>query len=219
LKRKVDRYLLPLMWLCYGIQQTDKTSIGTQATFGLRQDTGLVGQQYSWLTTVFYITYMCFEFPSNILLQRYMMGRMLSIYMICWGIVVLCIGFANNFTQLITLRGLQGFFECCISPGFILVIGSWYTTREHSSRSLVFQSANAGFGVISSLILYGIGSKQYQDPHFQPWRYMSYVSGRLSRLSRQKADSAIVLGQSDHRRWIIVSHLPRHPIRGAVAVA
>lgn len=35
LKRKADRYLLPLMWLCYGIQQTDKTSIGTQATFGL----------------------------------------------------------------------------------------------------------------------------------------------------------------------------------------
>ncbi|KAJ3953346.1 hypothetical protein N0V92_010199, partial [Colletotrichum tropicale] len=26
LKRKIDRYLLPLMWLCYGIQQTDKTA-------------------------------------------------------------------------------------------------------------------------------------------------------------------------------------------------
>lgn len=37
LKKKIDRYLLPLMWLCYGIQQTDKTSIGTQATFGLRE--------------------------------------------------------------------------------------------------------------------------------------------------------------------------------------
>ncbi|KAJ8125225.1 hypothetical protein O1611_g8414 [Lasiodiplodia mahajangana] len=37
LKRKIDRYLLPLMWLCYGIQQTDKTSLGTQATFGLRE--------------------------------------------------------------------------------------------------------------------------------------------------------------------------------------
>lgn len=53
LKRKVDKYLLPLMWLCYGIQQTDKTSLGTQAIFGLREDTKLVGQQYSWLTTVF----------------------------------------------------------------------------------------------------------------------------------------------------------------------
>jgi MFS transporter, ACS family, allantoate permease len=58
LKRKIDRYLLPLMWLCYGIQQTDKTSIGTQATFGLRTDTRLVGQQYSWLSTAFYLTYL-----------------------------------------------------------------------------------------------------------------------------------------------------------------
>lgn len=41
------------MWLCYGIQQTDKTALGTQATFGLREDTGLVEQQYSWLTTIF----------------------------------------------------------------------------------------------------------------------------------------------------------------------
>lgn len=53
LRKKIDRYLLPLMWLCYGIQQTDKTALGTQATFGLREDTGLRGQQYSWLTTIF----------------------------------------------------------------------------------------------------------------------------------------------------------------------
>lgn len=39
------------------------------------------------------------------------MGRTLSLYMIGWGIVVLCIGFAQNFRQLITLRALQGFFE------------------------------------------------------------------------------------------------------------
>lgn len=45
--RKIDLWLLPLMWLCYGTQQADKVSIASQATFGLRQDTGLVGQQYS----------------------------------------------------------------------------------------------------------------------------------------------------------------------------
>lgn len=83
--RKIDRFLLPLMWFCYGIQQTDKTSLGTQAIFGLRTDTKLVGQQYSWLTTIFYITYMIGEFPSNFLLQRWSLGRSLSIYMFCWG--------------------------------------------------------------------------------------------------------------------------------------
>jgi hypothetical protein len=45
--RKIDLVLLPLMWLCYGTQQADKTSISTQATFGMREDTGLVGQQFS----------------------------------------------------------------------------------------------------------------------------------------------------------------------------
>lgn len=42
------------------------------------------------------------------------MGRTLSCYMLCWGVVVLCVGFAQNFTQLITLRALQGLFE--VSP-------------------------------------------------------------------------------------------------------
>jgi MFS transporter, ACS family, allantoate permease len=85
LLRKIDRYLLPLMWFCYGIQQTDKTAISTQAIFGLIEDTNLDGQQYSWLTTIFYITYLIGEFPSNFLLQRWSIGKTLSIYMLCWG--------------------------------------------------------------------------------------------------------------------------------------
>ncbi|KAI5367922.1 putative major facilitator superfamily, MFS transporter superfamily [Septoria linicola] len=175
--RKVDRFLLPLMWFCYGIQQTDKTSLGTQAIFGLRDDTNLVGQQYSWLTTIFYMTYMIGELPSNFLLQRWSLGRSLSLYMMCWGVCVTCIGAAQNWTHLMVLRGLQGFFECTISPGFVLVIGSWYTRDEHSSRSLFFQSANAGFGVIGNLSMYGIGSHAQKYGGLAPWRSISLFLG------------------------------------------
>ncbi|PNP58300.1 hypothetical protein THARTR1_01815 [Trichoderma harzianum] len=45
--KKIDRILLPLMWLCYGTQQADKTAVSTQATFGMIHDIGLVGQQLS----------------------------------------------------------------------------------------------------------------------------------------------------------------------------
>ncbi|KAH0282550.1 MFS general substrate transporter, partial [Aureobasidium sp. EXF-3399] len=192
LRRKIDRYLLPLMWLCYGIQQTDKTALGTQATFGLREDTGLVGQQYSWLTTVFYLVYMIFEFPSNIVLQRHKMGKKFS---------------SQNFTHLVVLRALQGLFECCISPGFILVVGSWYKARDHASRSLVFQSANAGFGIISSLALYGIGKRGSQDPDSEPWRWMSYFLGAMTILVKwltpkenRMANARIVSNNTGHDR-------------------
>ena len=40
---KINRLLLPFMWCYYGIQQTDKISLGTQATFGLRDDPHLGG--------------------------------------------------------------------------------------------------------------------------------------------------------------------------------
>ncbi|KAK0212608.1 MFS general substrate transporter [Desarmillaria ectypa] len=200
LKLKIDIYLLPLMWLCC-----------VMATFGLREDTGLHGQQYSWLATMFYLAYMCFEFPSNILLQRWRMGTTL--------LIVLCIGFAKNWAHLMTLRAFQGMFECCISPGFVLIVGSWYTRREHASRALVFQSANAGFAVIADLILYGIGTLEYSHPDVEAWRYMSYFLGGLtisvgclclyflgtptevlwlSREEKQMANTRVLSNQSGH---------------------
>ncbi|KAI8960285.1 MFS general substrate transporter [Daldinia sp. FL1419] len=200
LKRKVDKYLLPLMWVCHGLQAVDKSCVGTQATFGLREDTGLVGQQFSWLTTVFYLTYMCFEIPSIILLQRYPMGRVLSAYIVCWGFIVLCIGFAQNFTHLVTLRALQGIFECSISPGFLLVVGTWYTTREHPSRALVFQSGYTGMAIITDAINYGIGTVTYKNPDFQAWRYMSFFLGSLTIVVGLSC--FLLLGTPSEVRWL-----------------
>ncbi|KAL0258325.1 hypothetical protein SLS55_007501 [Diplodia seriata] len=128
LLRKIDRYLLPLMWFCYGIQQTDKTALSTQAIFGLR-------------------------------------------------ICVIAIAAAQNWNHLMAIRGLQGFFECTISPGFVLVVGSWYRREEHSSRALFWQSANAGFGIIANLVMYGIGSHAEKYGGLAPWRCISLFLG------------------------------------------
>ncbi|KAK0186227.1 hypothetical protein F5146DRAFT_1105144 [Armillaria mellea] len=160
LKFKVDCYLLPLMWLCC-----------TMVLFGLCEDTGLIGQQYSWLTMIFYLTYMCFEFPLNIILQH---------WSICWGFIVLCISFARNFKQLVVSHALQGLFKCCISLGFLLIIGSGYTRGEQLSCTLIFQSAQPAITVISDLILYGIGTLQYMGEVTESWHYMSYFLGSLT---------------------------------------
>ena len=89
-----------------------------------------------------------------------------------------CIGAAQNWTQLMVLRGLQGFFECTISPGFVMTIGLWYRREEHPNRSLWFQSANAGFLIIASLANYGIGSHAEKYPNgLAAWRCISLFLG------------------------------------------
>lgn len=164
LRWKIDLWLLPLMWFCYGTQQADKTSIGTMAVFGLREDTGLEGQQFNWLSTIFYLSYMACEFPGNYLMQKFNVGKFLGIVMTGWGIVVLCIAFAQNWAGLMALRTLQGGLECTISPTFMLITGAFYTSKEHTLRSLIWGTSNAGMNIITGLCMYAIGLHAQQHP-------------------------------------------------------
>ncbi|KAK0209410.1 hypothetical protein IW262DRAFT_1468974 [Armillaria fumosa] len=161
LRRKMDYHLLPLMWF---VALSSANVFVIRRYPASRQD-GPKHHGNIWfaavfytiipiitftvrLTTVFYLTYMCFEFLSNILLQRWRIWKTLLIYMSSYAL--------GSVPFSIQTLSIVGFFECCISSGFILISGSWYTRREHSLRSLVLQSANAGFGVIADLTLYGI---------------------------------------------------------------
>jgi ACS family allantoate permease-like MFS transporter len=201
LLRKIDWTLLPLMWLAYGLQQADKKSTSTQATFGLREATGLVGQQYSWLSTIFYLAYMVAEAPGNYLLQRLNIGRFLGCMMFTWGLVVLCIAFAKNFTHLMILRTIQGIAECTISPTFLILTGTWYRTSEHPHRALIWGTANAGFGTINDLICYGIGHAAERAGNFgNAWKDISYWLGGCT--MAVAIPVFFVLGTPREVRWL-----------------
>ncbi|RDW84269.1 hypothetical protein BP6252_01859 [Coleophoma cylindrospora] len=198
---KIDLWLLPLMWLCYGTQQADKTAVSIQAVFGMRQDTGLVGQQFSWLTTIFYISYLVSEGPANALMQRFKLGRVLGICMLIWGVIVLCIAFAKNFAGLMVLRALQGVAECTISPTFLLITGAWYKSHEHAMRSIIWGTSNAGMAILTGLINYGIGLRAEKQPGgLAPWKGVSIFLGVLTMVLGVMV--FFVLGTPDEVRWL-----------------
>lgn len=58
---------------------------------------------------------------------------------------------------------------------------SWYTTREHSMRLVVWGTANAGMDIITSLINYGIGKRAQSQPGgLAPWKGISLFLGSLT---------------------------------------
>ncbi|KAF3077069.1 hypothetical protein CFAM422_000866 [Trichoderma lentiforme] len=199
--RKIDRILLPFMWLCAGIQQADKASISTQATFGLPQDTHLVGQQFSWLTTAFYISYLIGEAPSNYLMQRFGVNKPLFVSLFLWGVVVLCISFTQNFTQLVALRSLQGLLECTMAPALVLLTASFYVSREHPMKSVIWSTSNSGLDIITQLVMYGIGSAaQKHTSSFGPWRWISVFLGSWTIV--MSFFSLLFLGTLSEVRWL-----------------
>lgn len=70
LKWKLDLRLLPLLCITYALQSIDKTTLGYAAVFGLEDDLHLKGTEYSWLGAIFYLGYLIWEFPTNVMLQK-----------------------------------------------------------------------------------------------------------------------------------------------------
>lgn len=47
--RKIDRRLIPILFMTYMLQYLDKNSLNFASVFGLEEGTNLHGQDYSWL--------------------------------------------------------------------------------------------------------------------------------------------------------------------------
>ncbi|KAH8650025.1 major facilitator superfamily domain-containing protein [Xylariales sp. PMI_506] len=179
--RKIDMVLLPLMWIVSGTQYADKVSVSTQATMGLLTDDHLVGQEYSWLSSIFYIAFLVAETPGNYLLQRANIRLVVGISMFIWGLLVLCIAFTHTWAELMVIRTLQGIAECTTYPALLILTASWYSAEEHGFRVMVWATANAGMDVITSLINYGIGLRANAHPGgLAAWKGISLFLGLLT---------------------------------------
>lgn len=131
-------------------------TISYAATYGLTTEAGLVGQQFSTLITLFYLGYLIAQYPANYIMQRFPVGRVITICFLLWGITLATMGSATNFKTLATARFFLGVFESCVNPGFILITSSWWKREEQLTRIGYWYSANGLFGMPAVMIFYGI---------------------------------------------------------------
>ncbi|WWD18290.1 hypothetical protein CI109_102740 [Kwoniella shandongensis] len=183
LKWKFELILLPCLMLTYGLQYADKVSLSSGVVFGLKTDTHLSSDEYSLLTVWFYLAYLAGQIPMSIVLQRLPLGRSLGMTIIAWGITVIGLGLCNNYTQLSVLRVMLGWFECSITPGFLLIIASWYKRKESTLRSCFFFAMNSLLGGVFNIIIYAIAKKSESGSTVAGWRAINYFLGSLTVLA------------------------------------
>ena len=54
LLRKIDLHIMPLICIVYFLQYIDKTAISYASVTGIIQDTGLHGNQFNWVASIFF---------------------------------------------------------------------------------------------------------------------------------------------------------------------
>ncbi|KAL4798694.1 putative MFS allantoate transporter [Aspergillus venezuelensis] len=176
LVRKIDLMILPFLAVCYAFYYIDKTTLSYAAIFGIEEDLNLSGTEYSWLSSVFYFGFLVWSFPTNLLMQRFPVGKYLGVNIFLWGFFLMLQAAAKNFTQLAVLRVISGAAEACSDPAFMLITSMWYTRRQQPIRIGLWYTAN-GFGIaIGGLLGYGIGQIKGA---LASWKYEFLIIGAL----------------------------------------
>jgi len=84
LVRKIDIALLPCIWIMYLLSYMDRTNIGNAKVAGMTEDLNMSSDQYSIALVVFFITYVVFEVPSNLILAKTKPSIFLPTIMFLW---------------------------------------------------------------------------------------------------------------------------------------
>lgn len=61
LLRKIDLHIMPLICIVYFLQYIDKTAISYASVTGIIESTGLHGNQFNWVASIFFFGYVVFE--------------------------------------------------------------------------------------------------------------------------------------------------------------
>ena len=175
LLRKLDFCLVPMLFFTATLGAVDKVSLSTAAIYGLKKDTHLSGQQYSWLGSILYIGSLVGMWPMSFVMQRQRLGKVLACVSTIWSILTLLHCACHNFGGLAALRFLMGFMECAIVPGCTLSITRFYLKREQGPRlSFVFAFVSS---IINGFLSWLVG---YFDNNIQKWKYLYIIIGSIS---------------------------------------
>ncbi|KAI9881439.1 MAG: hypothetical protein M1830_000001, partial [Pleopsidium flavum] len=179
LRRRLDLRLVPVIILQYFLSFLDRINIGNALTLGLPTELKLKSYQVNVALALFYVPYVIFEIPSNILLKRFKPHVWLSGCTFAFGLVVLCHGFVQSYSGLLAARFFLGAAEAGVFPGCFYLLSMWYKREEALRRFSIFFNSVTLAGAFGSLLASAIENMNGIQDH-SGWRWIFILEGLLT---------------------------------------
>ena len=135
--RKITWRIMPMLLVAYVVAFLDRINIG-YAQLQMKETLAFSDAVYALGAGVFFIGYLLFEVPSNLMLEKIGVRKTLLRIMVCWGVVAMAMMFVQTPTQFYVLRFLLGAFEAGFTPGALLYLTFWYPPARRAGMIAVF---------------------------------------------------------------------------------
>ncbi|MFX1676333.1 MFS transporter [Paraburkholderia sp. A2WS-5] len=145
--RKILFRLLPLLIVCYVCAYLDRVNISF-AKLQFMSDLGFSEAAYGLGAGLFFLGYVLFEVPSNMLMQRIGARRTLLRIMVTWGVISSATMFVKTPMQFYVLRVLLGVAEAGFFPGVLFYLTIWFPSARRGRVTGYLMASTALAGII-----------------------------------------------------------------------
>jgi len=172
--RRAAWRLVPLILAMYIAAFLNRVNVSF-AALTMNHDLGFSPEVYGWGTGVFFLGYLVFEVPSNLIMEKVGARLWLSRIMITWAIVSMAFAFVQGPVMFFLLRFLLGLAEAGFYPGILLYFTYWFPAATRARILAIFCMGIPVSNILGApLSGWLLGFEAYG---FHGWQWMYILEG------------------------------------------
>ena len=174
--RKVLWRIMPFLMLCYIVAFIDRANIGF-AKLHFVTDLGFNDAIYGIGAGIFYVGYILFEVPSNMVLHKNGVRQTLLRIMVLWGVFSAGMAFMQTSTHFYVMRFLLGAAEAGMFPGMLLYLTYWVPLNRRARFNALFTASIPLAGMLGGPLSGWLMHTFEVVAGMKGWQWMFIVEG------------------------------------------
>ena len=174
--RKVLWRIMPFLMLCYIVAFIDRANIGF-AKLHFITDLGFNDAIYGIGAGIFYVGYILFEVPSNMVLHKNGVRQTLLRIMLLWGVFSAGMAFMQTSTHFYVMRFLLGAAEAGMFPGMLLYLTYWVPLNRRARFNALFTASIPLAGMLGGPLSGWLMHTFEGVAGMKGWQWMFIVEG------------------------------------------
>lgn len=183
--RHLDFRIIPACWTLYFLASFGSSAYGNTLTMNyerghsLSQSLNLNTHHTSTATALYYVAYIIFDLPMNLIMTRASPQVWLSRIITSVGIVYICYAALKSGPGLIAIRFMTGFADAGTWPGLSYYISLWYPEHRTARRVGYYFTAAQLSASAAGLVAAGF-QKMDMDRGLYGWKWYYIVYGAVT---------------------------------------